>query len=226
MGGLRLTQLEPGDIPAVERLHAESFGSDQMTRWQPGQLERHLEIFPEGQLVVRLDGEVVATASSLLVPVEAALSQHTWMGLTGGGDLLGHDPEGGCLYGMEIMVAPGARGLGLSGLLYRARKVIARRLDLWGIALGGRLAGYAQAFRDSGLEASTYVREVARGKRTDPVLTPQLARGFTPVAVLPNYLRDPPALDHAALMVWTCRPGEKIQLPSRLGYQAPDHLGP
>ncbi len=226
MGGLRLTQLDPGEIPAVERLHAESFGCDQMTRWQPGQLERHLEIFPEGQLVVRLDGGVVATASSLRVPVDDALSQHTWMGLTGGGDLLGHDPEGGCLYGMEIMVAPEARGLGISGLLYRARKVIARRLDLWGIAVGGRLAGYAQAFRDGGLEASAYVREVARGKRTDPVLTPQLAQGFTPVAVLPNYLRDPPALDHAALMVWTCRSGDQIQLPSRLGYKAPEHLGP
>lgn len=226
MGRLRLTQLAPGEIPAVERLHAESFGCDQMTRWQPGQLERHLEIFPEGQLVVCLDDGVVGTASSMLAPVEAALSQHTWMGLTGGGDLLGHDPEGGCLYGLELMVAPEARGLGISGLLYRARKVIARRLDLWGIALGGRLAGYAKAFRESGLEASTYVQEVARGKRTDPVLTPQLAQGFTPVAVLPNYLRDPQGLDHAALMVWTCRREDEVPLPSRLGTAAPDHLGP
>ncbi len=226
MGALRLTQLAPGDIDAVERLHAQSFGCDQMTRWKPGQLERHLEIFPEGQMVVQLDGEIVATASALLVQVDDALAQHTWMGLTGGGDLLGHDPEGRCLYGMELMVAPEARGLGISGLLYRARKVLARHLGLWGIALGGRLAGYAEAYRDAGLTPAAYIQEVAAGKRHDPVLTPQLRQGFTPVAVLPNYLRDPQAMDHAVLLVWTCRRGDRVQMPQPLGTEPPDGLGP
>lgn len=226
MGGLRLSPLSHEDIPAVERLHAQSFGCDQMTRWQPGQLQRHTEVFPEGQLVARLDDGIVATASSLRVPVDEALSQHTWMGLTGGGDLLGHDPAGGCLYGMELMVAPEARGLGLSGLLYRARKVLARRLELWGIALGGRLADYREAYEATGIEPTTYLREVAAGKRHDPVITPQLAQGFVPVAVLPNYLRDPPAMDHAALMVWTCRRDDTVQMPTSLGTEPPAALRP
>lgn len=226
MDGLSLAQLMPRDIPEVQALHDESFGTHQMTRWQPGQLARHVELFPEGQLVVRLDGAIVGAASTLRVPVEEALAQHTWMGLTGGGDLLGHDPAGRCMYGMEIMVAPEARGLGISGLLYRGRKVVARRLDLWGIAIGGRMAGYAEAYRTEAVDPGVYVQEVAAGKRTDPVLTVQLSRGFTPVAVLPNYLRDPEALDHAALLVWTCDPGQRVEVPPRLGTQAPEQLGP
>lgn len=226
MARLALSVAEPGDIPALERMHAGIFGEEAMTRWMPGQLARHLEVFPEGQFVVRLDGEVVASASSLRVPVARALDQHTWMGITGGGDLLAHDPGGGCLYGMEIMVAPEARGLGIAPLLYRARKVLARELDIWGVALGGRLCGLAEARgREAGLTAGRYVQEVAAGKREDPVLCAQMASGFRPVALLPGYLRDPEALDHAALMVWCCDGRHRELALTELGTSAPATLG-
>lgn len=193
----------PGDEAAIVRLNGRIFGEDAMTGWAEHHLTAHLEVFPEGQFVVELDGQVIASASSLLVPRERALEPHTWMTLTGGNELPNHDPEGQVLYGLEIGVDPRVRGLGLAKLLYRCRKVLARDRELWGIAIAGRMAGYMDALDDQpDLSPGAYVEQVLAGKRDDPVLGVQIDAGFEPRQVLENYVKDPQARHHAVLMVW------------------------
>lgn len=203
MARLAARTARPEDVDEIVALNERVFGTDEMTGWEGHHLTAHLDVFPEGQFVVELDGALVASSSSLRVPLERARAPHTWMTLTGGCELPHHDPDGDVLYGLEIMVDPEARGMGLARMLYRARKVLARRLDLWGIAIGGRIPGYADAAREEpDLTPERYVDEVASGTRKDPVLTLQLAAGFEPERLLENYVKDPRSKHHAVLMTW------------------------
>ncbi len=192
-----------GDVDAIVELNERVFQRAKMTGWERHHVEAHLDTFQEGQLVVEIDDAIVASSTSLLVPKGTLEDPHTWMSITGGAELPHHAPDGDVLYGLEIMVHPDARGWGLSQMLYRARKVLARKRGLWGVAIGGRMPGYDQATRKRPhLPPERYVDQVQAGDRTDPVLTPQLSAGFTPERVLENYVIDPPSQHHAALLVW------------------------
>jgi hypothetical protein len=46
--------------------------------WPASYLERHIHIFPEGQLCAEINGEIVASASSLIVCLKSQYSNHTW----------------------------------------------------------------------------------------------------------------------------------------------------
>lgn len=193
----------PGDVDAIVDLNERVFGTDGMTGWAEHHLVAHLDTFPEGQFVVELDGRIVASASSMLAPMDRVREPHTWMTITGGSELPHHDPAGDVLYGLEIMVDPEHRGLGLSRMLYRARKVLARKRDLAAVGIAGRLAGYADAKRaEPELSPEAYVRDVAAGKRSDPVLSAQMAAGFEAERLLENYVKDPRSEHTAVLMLW------------------------
>ena len=59
-------QMTLDDIPAVIDLQLRAFPG--LPPWRPDQLERHLEIFPEGQLVVSDPaGDILGSASSLII---------------------------------------------------------------------------------------------------------------------------------------------------------------
>lgn len=191
------------DVDAIVALNRRVFKSRDMTGWEPHHLEAHLDRFPEGQFVLEVDGDIVASSSSLRVPGSRALEPHTWMSITGGNELPKHDPDGDVLYGLEIMVDPDRQGLGFAQMLYRARKVLCRVLGLEGLVVGGRIPGFSKARRgEPELSAETYVERVASGEAVDPVLTSQLAAGFTPRGVLENYVVDPPSLHQAVLLTW------------------------
>lgn len=197
----------PADTQAIVDLNDRIFGEDAMTGWAEHHLTAHLEVFPQGQFVVEVDDLVVASASSMLVDRGRVLEPHTWMTLTGGNELPNHDPDGDVLYGLEIGVDPEHQGLGLSQVLYRCRKVLAREMGLWGIAVAGRMPGYAAAKGQADeLSPEDYVRSVEAGTRSDPVLSAQMAAGFEPERVLENYVKDPASEHHAALMTWTTEP--------------------
>lgn len=204
MASLAVRALREDDLEPVVALGRRVFDEEEdMTGWARHHLEAHLEAFPEGQLVVELDGRVRASSSSLIVDAGEVETPHTWMSITGGCELPNHDPDGDLLYGLEIVVHPEDRGLGLARLLYRSRKVLARHLGLEGIAIAGRLAGYRTARRTSpGLTPQRYVEQVWTGARDDPVLGVQRAAGFAPRRVLENYVVDPQAEHRAVLATW------------------------
>lgn len=204
MASLAVRAAREDDVEELVALGRRVFAEEEgMTGWARHHLEAHLDAFPEGQLVVELDGRVRASSSSLIVAERDAETPHTWMSITGGCELPNHDPDGEVLYGLEIAVHPEDRGLGLARLLYRARKVLARRLGLDGIWIAGRLAGYRAARRGSpGLTPERYVEQVWAGAREDPVLGVQRASGFEPGRVLENYVVDPEAEHHAVLAIW------------------------
>ncbi|HSD86147.1 MAG TPA: carbon-nitrogen hydrolase family protein [Kofleriaceae bacterium] len=198
---LLVRQLRKSDHKAVVEIQRRSFPS--IEPWTREQFESQLTIFPEGQLGVEIDGTLVATSSCLIVDEEDFGAYHTFDEVSDNGFIRNHDPEGDTLYGIDIAIEPKNRGSHLTRRIYEARKELARARNLRAILIAGRIPGYArQADR---MSAEEYVRRVIRKdlKEKDPVLTAQLAQGFSVRAVLKDYLpSDAESRGYAVFMEW------------------------
>lgn len=172
--------------------------------WTLAQLQSHLAVFPEGQLVAidQKTNRLVGMAASLIVYWNDYDLTTSWKDFTDGGMFTNHDPEHGhTLYGAEVMVDPEMQGKGIGKCLYEARRKLTERLGLWRIRAGARLRGYANYAATMTPEA--YVKAVVAGEIGDPTLSFQLRQGFRVLAVVPNYLRhDPESLGFAAVIEW------------------------
>ena len=197
----KVRQMQPADFPGIVALCERTYPG--APPWSPTQLSRHLEIFPEGQLVAVDRGqEVVGYAASLIVFWDDYTMESPWKEFTDGGMFTNHDlGRGRTLYGAEVMVDPQMRGSGVGGRLYEARRALAERLKLLRIRAGARLRSYHK--HAAKLGAEEYVRRVVRGSLRDPTLSFQINRGFHVLAVVPGYLKyDPESLGWAAVIEW------------------------
>ena len=198
---VKVRTVEPQDFPGIIKLCERTYPGS--VPWSTRQLERHLEIFAEGQLVaVDRTHEVVGYAASLIVYWNDYAMDASWRDFTDRGMFTNHDPVlGRTLYGAEVMVHPEIRGSGVGGKLYDARRMLAERLGLLRIRAGARLRRYAQ-YADR-MTAEEYVRRIVRKSLRDPTLSFQLNRGFHVLAVVEHYLRnDPESLGWAAVIEW------------------------
>ena len=192
-------EARPEDHEAIVDLQRRCFPG--MKTWTPGQLGSHHERFPEGQLVVEVDGEIVGSSSSIIVDLDEHDDEHTFDQVTGDGRGTTHDPEGLDLYGIEVMVDPEYRGMKIGERLYAARQELCERRNLKRIVIAGRMPGYAPHAKD--MTPKEYVQAVMRHDLRDPVLGFQISRGFVPVRIMEDYLPgDKESHGHAALMEW------------------------
>ncbi|HRN55661.1 MAG TPA: GNAT family N-acetyltransferase, partial [Agriterribacter sp.] len=169
--------------------------------WSPGAIERLIEKFPEGQIVIKADGVVVGCALSIIVDYKRFGDNHTYKQITGNYTFNTHDPQGDILYGIEIFIHPGYRGLRLGRRLYDARKDLCENLNLRAIVFGGRLPGYHE--HADQLSPKAYIAKVKSKEIYDPVLSFQLANDFHVVKVLHNYLpEDGQSKEYATLLQW------------------------
>jgi len=185
--------------PALEDLQRLVFPSlSAGERLGAEQYRHHLTVFPEGQFVL-LDGERIIGATTTMRTTEDEGGQpHTFTDVSGGGWLTRHRPAGEWLYGLDLGIHPDYRGRGLSRLLYRARQELVLRLGLKGQLTVGMMNGYGAVCAE--ISGEEYYRQWVEGDRTDPTLTPQRRIGFRPVALVPDYLRDPACGNYGVLM--------------------------
>lgn len=194
-----LRQLGIEDYEAVSSLQLLAF--PEMKPWREEQWEKIVTTFPEGQIGVFLNDELVASSSSLLLNFDEFSSSHSWLQITGNGTLSTHNPIGDTLYGIEIMVSPKARGMKLARRLYEARKKLAIQNNYKRIVVGGRLPNYHR-YADN-LTIKEYVQEVTDKKIFDPVLTTQLANDFKLKRIIKDYLPgDKESCGYATYMEW------------------------
>src|ERR1700687_4589972 len=117
------------DIPAVIELQLHAFPGK--PPWEAGQLEHHISVFPEGQLVVSdPTGRILGSASSLIIDWDDYAEAANWSAITGNGTFDTHNPIGLTLYGAEIGVDDRARHQGIGTQLYEARKDLIRERGL------------------------------------------------------------------------------------------------
>jgi ribosomal protein S18 acetylase RimI-like enzyme len=168
--------------------------------WPASFLKNHMHIFPEGQLCAEINGQIVASASSLVVTLKPNYSEHTWHEITGGGLFTTHDPKGDTLYGADISTHPKFQRKGIGTMLYNVRKNLAIRKNLRRIVIGGRLFNYYKYANK--ISALKYSRKVIKGEIEDPILLFQLKNGFKFIKIIPNYLYDRRSLNYSNFLEW------------------------
>jgi len=198
---LRLAQLT--DIPQLIALNKLCFPSmvENNVVWNKGHLRSHQRIFPEGQIVVEHQGEVVGAVASLIVHLGLdPYRAHTYAGITDGGYFHNHDPQGDTLYGADVYVHPDWRGAGIGHQLYEARRKLCQNYNLRRILAGGRIHNFVE-YADA-MTAEQYARAVETGAMKDLVLSFQLKEGFVVRGMLRNYIADPRSKNYATLIEW------------------------
>ncbi len=197
---IRVRPITEADHGALIDLGSRVFPG--MEPWTHEHLRSQLAQFPEGQLCVEFDGQIVASSASLIVDFSSYGEWHDWTRIADDGFIRNHDPEGDTLYGIEMMVDPEFRGRKLSRRLYDARKELARSKNLQRIVIGGRIPNYGAHAEE--LTAREYAEHVLGRHLYDPVLTPQLANGFVLRGLIADYLEDDPdSRGYATHLEWT-----------------------
>ena len=189
--------MTPQDIPAAVALQRACFPAPfpENLLWKAEHLEAHLEQFPQGQLVAEHNGQIVASASSLIIAEDNWQAHRDWDTTVGGPFLANHDPHGTTLYGVDISVHPEYRGQGVGRKLYEARFELAKTLKRYGTAC--RIPDYSKWGKGT---VEQYVEAVARQEATDRTLSPLLRYGLTLRGVIHGYMDDEESGNAAALI--------------------------
>lgn len=154
--------------------------------WSEEQIRRLLEVFPEGQLCVFVDGKLAAAALAIVINYKLFGDDHSYDEITAAATFETHDPDGDVLYGIDVFVHPDFRDLRLGRRLYDARKRICERLNLRAIVVGGRIPNYAK--HANKYSPQEYIRKVEGKHIHDPVLSFQIANDFRVKKVITDYL--------------------------------------
>ena len=176
-----------------------SDGSDVF--WTHKQFQKLINIFPEGQIVTVVDDKIVGCALSIIVDYDKVKNDHTYAQVTGKETFNTHNPEGNILYGIEVFIHPGYRGLRLARRMYEYRKELCETLNLKAIMFGGRIPNYHK-YADK-MRPKEYIERVRQRDIYDPVLTFQLSNDFHVRKVMTNYLpNDEESKHYACLLQW------------------------
>ncbi len=169
--------------------------------WSEGAIEKIINQFPEGQIVVKAEGKVVGCALSIIVDYDVFGDVHTYRDITGNYKFDTHNPAGDVLYGVEVFIHPDYRGLRLGRRLYDARKELCEHMNLKAIVFGGRIPNYHE-YADK-MTPKQYIDKVKQHEIYDPVLSFQLSNDFHVKKVLKNYMpEDNESMNYATLLQW------------------------
>lgn len=201
---MTIRPMTPADIPSVVALQISCFPPPFPAEllWQPDHLAEHLEVYPEGQFVAEAQGQIVGSASALVIGEEVWQAHLSWDETTGGPFFERHDPGGTTLFGADISVHPAWRGQGIGRALYGARYDLVRSaaLDRYGTAC--RLPGFAAWTSDTGGDVRAYAQQVAEGITSDRTMTPLIRYGLALVTVIENHMEDAESGNAAAALEW------------------------
>ncbi|MEO5789421.1 MAG: bifunctional GNAT family N-acetyltransferase/carbon-nitrogen hydrolase family protein [Gelidibacter sp.] len=169
--------------------------------WREGQIKKLIDKFPEGQVVIKINGHIAGCALSIIVDYNTFEDNHTYKDITGDYTFSTHTNDGDVIYGIDVFIKPEYRGLRLGRRLYDYRKELCERLNLRGLAFGGRIPNYHK-YADK-LSPKEYIDKVRRKEIHDPVLNFQISNDFHPTRILKNYLEgDASSKDYAVLLEW------------------------
>ncbi len=198
---IELEFLSFGDTKELKKAMLMSYETMADAYWKDNQVKALIDKFPEGQVVIKIDGEIAACALSIIVDFERFSHHHTYSEITGKFTFDTHTNSGDILYGIDVFVKPEFRGLRLGRRLYDYRKELCEKLNLKGIAFGGRIPNYHKYAKE--LTPKEYIEKVKRKEINDPVLNFQISNDFHPSKILKGYLEgDKESGEFAVLLEW------------------------
>jgi GNAT superfamily N-acetyltransferase len=170
------------------------------------QYKRHMEIFPEGQMIVLEGDRVIAATTTLMQNYHKG--HHTFLDISDNLWLGTHDPEAEWLYGLDVSVHPDYQGKGIGRQIYNARQEVAKELGTKGQLTAGMPIGYDNV-KDK-MTIAEYCEKLIKGKIIDPTVTAQTKCGFILVEPLFDYLDDPRSGNCSVLMYWPIDPNTEL----------------
>lgn len=198
---VELSYLKVEDYDDLKEVMIAAYASMPNAYWREKNIKDLISRFPEGQVVIRINGELAGCALAIIVDYSKFDKKHTYREITGDYSFDTHDPEGDVLYGVDVFITPKYRGLRLGRRLYDYRKEICERMNLRGITFGGRIPNYHK-YKDE-ITPREYIQKVRNLEIHDPVLNFQLSNDFHPVRVIKGYLEGDEASDeYAVLLEW------------------------
>lgn len=198
---IELSFLSFDDYQELKEAMIESYTTMPHDYWEKHEIRSLIKKFPEGQVVVKVNGQIAGCALSIIVDYDKYEDKHTYKEITGDYTFNTHDPEGDVLYGIDVFVKPEFRGLRLGRRLYDYRKELCERLNLKGIAFGGRIPNYHN-YADE-MTPKQYIDKVRRKEIDDPVLNFQISNDFRPSKIMKGYLEgDRTSGEYAVLLKW------------------------
>lgn len=198
---VELRNLEIEDYKQLKSSMIQSYPEMANSYWESKDIERLLGIFPEGQLVILVDGKVVGSALSLIVDEKLVDKKHNYQQISGDYTFSTHTKTGEILYGIDVFIHPNYRGLRLGRRLYDARKELCEQLNLKAIVFAGRIPNYRQYAKK--MSPKVYIEKVRSKELYDPVLSFQLSNDFHVLRVMKNYLEgDEESKEFAVLLEW------------------------
>jgi len=198
---IELRNLQIEDYKELKNSMMEAYSELENSYWKEHHIEKLLSIFPEGQLVVLVDGKVVGSALSLIIDYRKVIANHTYAEITGNYSFDTHNQAGEVLYGIDVFIHPKYRGLRLGRRLYDARKELCEQLNLKSIIFAGRIPNYID-YKDE-FSPKQYIEKVKQKELYDPVLSFQISNDFHVKKIMKNYLAgDTSSNEYAVLMEW------------------------
>ncbi len=199
---IELEYLQLIDYQELKKAMILAYPSMPEAYWKESHIATLIERFPEGQVVLKINGQLAGCALSIRVMETTANKPHTYEEITGGYTFSTHQGHGDMLYGIDVFIQPEFRGLRLGRRLYDYRKELCEKLNLKGIVFGGRIPRYHH--QAGQMTPKEYIEAVKRKELHDPVLSFQISNDFQPVRALKNYLsQDADSQGMAVLLRWS-----------------------
>ena len=197
---LELRNLKLSDYDDMKEI-MERVYPDSITPWTQEEFAAQVERFADGQIGIEDQGKIVAVALSMIVEYEEYRDPHTYEDIVGKGYFRNHNPDGDCLYGIDVFVHPDYQGMRLGRRLYDGRKELCENLNLRCILIGGRIPGYREYCKQ--YSPQKYINLVRKKELYDPVLTFQLANDFHIKKIMKGYLpEDSQSQAYGILLEW------------------------
>ncbi|MDX6745896.1 bifunctional GNAT family N-acetyltransferase/carbon-nitrogen hydrolase family protein [Polaribacter sp. PL03] len=198
---IELHYLTLNDYKQLKEAMIEAYSSMPDSYWKEDQIKSLIDKFPEGQVVIKINGELAGCALSIILDYDSFDDEHTYKEITGAFTFDTHDKDGDILYGIDVFIKSEYRGLRLGRRLYDYRKELTEKLNLRGIAFGGRIPNYHKFAAT--LSPKEYIEKVKRKEIHDPVLNFQISNDFHPSKILKGYLEgDENSGEFAVLLEW------------------------
>jgi predicted amidohydrolase/GNAT superfamily N-acetyltransferase len=199
---IELQYLTLDDYQELKGAMQQAYSSMPDLFWRENQIKILIDKFPEGQVVIKINNQIAGCALSIIVDYDNIDDIHTYEDITGNYTFNTHDADkGDALYGIDVFIKPEFRGLRLGRRLYDYRKEVCEKLNLRGIAFGGRIPNFHKYSED--MTPKEYIDKVRRKEIHDPVLNFQISNDFHPVRILKGYLEgDNSSGEYAVLLEW------------------------
>ena len=198
---IELDLLSINDYEELKKAMLTSYDTMAEAYWEKNEIKTLIEKFHDGQIAIKVNGELAGCAFSIIVNYDEFADHHTYKEITGEYTFNTHFNNGNVLYGIDVFIKPKFRGLRLGRRLYDYRKELCETLNLKGIAFGGRIPNYHKYEKE--LTPKQYIEKVKRKEIHDPVLNFQMSNDFHPSKILKGYLEgDNESGEFAVLLEW------------------------